>query len=118
MLPFYVADNAPMPVRSTPDRDPPGCNVHRMRLQLKLSQRALADKCKPALDHTTIRRLELNLGYTQDTLERVAKALGVDVPTLFLPTELQDWPTLSREARERVSLAIQDAAVAARYRAR
>ena len=57
--------------------DPPGVNVYRLRITLGLSQRDLAKKCRPTIEHTTIRRLENNLGFTQDTLERVAKALGV-----------------------------------------
>lgn len=91
---------------------PPGVNVHRLRNDHEWSQRELADRCKPALDHTTIRRLEYNEGYTQDTLERVAKALGVTVPELFLPPELADWPRLSTPAQERLAEAITDARLA------
>lgn len=96
--------------------EPPGVNVHRLREALDLSQRALADKCHPPLDHTTIRRIERNEGYTQDTLERVAKALGVRVEHLFLPPELLDWPKLPEDARRRLADMVQDAAVAATYR--
>lgn len=90
----------------------PGANVHRLRLSLGWSQRQLADKCHPALDHTTIRRLEHNSGYTQDTLERVAVALGVKVPDLFLPCELIDWPELANAAKNRIGETIQDAVAA------
>lgn len=63
----------------------PGFNIHRLRNEHGWSMRELASKCRPPLDHTTIRRLEYNEGYTQDTLERVAKALDVGVPELFCP---------------------------------
>lgn len=98
--------------------DPPGVNVYRMRQALELSQRGLADKCHPALDHTTIMRLENNQGYTQDTLERVAKALGTTVQNLFLPPELFDWGSLPPETRQRFASMIEDAAIAAKYRRR
>lgn len=102
---------------------PPGVNVHRLRSEiLDWSQRTLADKCHPPLDHTTIRRVEQNEGFTQDTLERVAnaftRALGypITVADLFLPPELTDWPLLSARARERIAESVQDAAAAGRYR--
>lgn len=98
--------------------DPPGVNVRRFRTALGISQRILAERCRPALDHTTIRRLELNLGYTQDTLERVSVALGVAVSTLFLPPELAEWPSLSASAKARIADAVADAAAAAHYRKR
>ncbi|HJX18495.1 MAG TPA: helix-turn-helix transcriptional regulator [Acidiferrobacterales bacterium] len=87
--------------------DPPGVNVHRLRNALGLSQRALAEKCHPTIEHTTVRRLENNLGFTQDTLERVAKALGVQVYELFLPPELAAWPKLSQKVRKRLAESIQ-----------
>ena len=62
---------------------PPGVNVHNLRETKKWTLRELAKKCQPPLDHTTIRRLEYNEGYTQDSLERVASALGVTVVDLF-----------------------------------
>lgn len=96
--------------------DPPGVNVHRLRNERDWSQRQLADACRPALDHTTIRRLEHNQGYTQDTLERVARALGVTVTELFLPAELADWPRLSQPAQTRLADAIADARLAEQAR--
>ena len=96
--------------------DPPGVNVHRLRNAYDWSLRTLADKCKPPLEHTTIRRLEHNLGYTQDTIERVAVALGVPVYSLFLPPELADWPSLPASVRARIAESVQDAAAAAHYR--
>lgn len=90
-------------------KEPPGVNIHRLRHAHGLSIRALADRCKPPLDHSTIRRLEHNQGYTQDTLERVAKALGVRVYELFLPPELAEWPTLPPEVRARLAESVADA---------
>ena len=63
--------------------EPPGVNVHYFREKAGLPMRKLGAMCKPPLEHTTIRRVEHNLGYTHDTLERIAKALGVTVVTLF-----------------------------------
>lgn len=100
------------------NKEPPGASVHRVRNALGLSMRALADKCKPPLDHSTIRRLEHNLGYTQDTLERVAKALGVQVYELFLPPELAEWPSLPESAKARMAESVRDAALAAQYKGR
>lgn len=102
---------------------PPGVNVHRLRNAIGWSMRQLADHCHPALDHTTVRRLEHNEGYTQDTLERIAAALGkglgvkLMVADLFLPPELADWPALSERARVRIAESVQDAAAATRYKA-
>lgn len=98
--------------------NPPGVNVYRLRHAFGYSMRALGDKCHPPIEHTTIRRLENNLGFTQDTLERVAKALGVNVYELFLPTELAEWPSLPREARARLAESVQDAAIATHYKSK
>ena len=121
VLPFRVADNETSMQRPSvyqyTQTEPPGANVHKVRTALGWSMRALADKCRPALDHTTIRRLEHNLGYTQDTLERVAKALNVQVYELFLPPELSEWPSWPDKARARLAESVQEAAIAARYKA-
>lgn len=90
-------------------KDPPGVNVYRLRNAHGWSMRTLADKCHPALEHTTIRRVERNEGFTQDTLERVAKALGVQVYEFFLPPELVEWPSLPQKVRQRLAKSVQDA---------
>lgn len=112
----HVADNSAM-VRAAPSDQPPGCNIYRLRMQLGISMRTLAERCEPEVDHTTIRRLERNEGYTQDTLERVAKVLGTTVEALFLPAELADWPTLNAQARGRIAETLRDAATAQRFKA-
>jgi len=101
----------------------PGVNIHRLRREaLNISQRALGDACTPALDHTTIRRLENNQGYTQDSLERVAVAFSkllnakIEVQDLFLPLELAEWPALPQSVKDRLAQGVQDAVTAARYR--
>lgn len=103
-------------VRPAPSDHPPGCNIYRLRTELGISMRGLAERCEPEVDHTTIRRLERNEGYTQDTLERVAKVLGTTVEALFLPPELADWPSLNAHARSRISETVRDAATAQRYK--
>lgn len=95
---------------------PPGANIHRLRLVQKFSLRELARRCDPELDHATISRIERNEGYTQDSLERIAKALGVTVPELFLPPELADWPHLNDRAQSRIAESILDALTAQRYK--
>lgn len=77
-------------------KDPPGVNIHRLRSAKGWGLRDLAKKCRPPLDHTTVRRLEQNKGYTQDSLERVAKALGVTVQEFFCPKGLQASEQLRR----------------------
>lgn len=76
--------------------EPPGVNIHRLRETKGLSMRELAQKCRPPLDHTTIRRIERNEGFTKDSLERVAKILGVRVIDLFCPKSWQASEQLRR----------------------
>lgn len=104
-----------MPRVTTPAAEAPGRNIHRLRVAARLSMRRLAELCDHELDHTTIRRLERNEGFTQDTLERVAKVLGVQLQELFLPDELQDWPSLSEKNRARIAETIRDAVTAQRF---
>lgn len=94
----------------------PGDNVKKRRQDAGLSMRALAEKCNPAIDHTTVRRVEMNLGFTQDTLERIAVALGCDFTDFFLPDELQGWAELPLEDRTQIANMVQNAALAARYK--
>jgi len=96
-------------------KEPPGHNVHMLRNSREWSQRELGDRCSPPLDHTTIRRLERNLGFTQDTLSRVSKALGVQDYELWLPAELAPWISLPPAAKRRVAEYIRIEAQAARH---
>ena len=76
------------PVYPHTKTDLPGETVYQLRIELEQSQRALADKCNPRVNHTTIRRLENNLGFKKNTLDRVAKALDVHPVLLFYPPEV------------------------------
>jgi transcriptional regulator with XRE-family HTH domain len=98
------------------ERDPPGCNIHRLRVALEWSQRQLAEACQPPLDHTTVQRLERNKHYTSDSLRRVADALGVRVADLFLPPELLPFARLPERVRARLAETVAE--VAAGYAAR
>lgn len=101
--------------------EPPGVNVNRLRNALGWPMRVLAARCHPAVDHTTIRRLEHNEGFTQDTVERVAKALGVTKwQDLFLPPELAitGWSFLTKRDQSRLAKSVQDANLARRHRMR
>ena len=71
----------------------PGETIYYLRKAKGWSQRALAERCTPTLNHTTIRRLEKNEGYQQDSLQRVAKALKVKPEELFYPPEVADIMT-------------------------
>src|SRR3990167_6980146 len=96
-----------------------GVNVHRLRNTLGWSMRELVARCHPAVDHTTIRRLERNEGLTQDTVERVAKALGITKwQDLFLPPELAvaGWSYLPKRDQSRLAKLIQDTNLARRHR--
>ncbi len=77
-------------------KEPPGVNVHRLRNERGWSLRDLADKCRPPLDHSTIRRIERNEGFTHDCLKRVARALDVTVPELFCPKSFRAGDQLRR----------------------
>lgn len=105
--------------------DPPGSQVYRLRRALGWSQRRLADACIPPLDHTTVHRVERGIGYTSDTLERLANAFSralpsrggrpaVTVADLFLPPELADWAALPQDVRARLALVITDVAAGLR----
>src|SRR3972149_7173391 len=89
--------------------EPPGVNVHRLRETKGLSMRELAQKCRPPLDHTTIRRIEQNKGFTKDSLERVARTLGVRVIDLFCPKSWQASEQLRRlRGKGRFSTSLKD----------
>ena len=94
----------------------PGDNIRKRRKEAGLSMRALAEKCNPALDHTTVRRIELGQGFTQDTLERIAVALNCDMTDFFLPDELEGWSELTEAERQQIGTMVQNAALAARYK--
>ena len=78
----------------------PGDNVFSLREAKGWSQRELAINC--SVDHTTIRRLENNLGYTQNTLQKAATALGVKVDELFYSSDIKDIMALKKSKRKEI----------------
>ena len=115
----HVAHTKPMEKASSYSysiKESPGANVFKLREAFGWSQRKLADQCNPPLDHTTMRRVEHNLGYTQDTLERIAAALKTEVASLFLPPDLAEWPSLPQEIKKRIIQSVEDAVIANKYR--
>lgn len=70
------------------NEDVPGITVQSLRTEkFDISMRELASRCLKKsgepLNHTTIRRLENNNGFTHDTVKLVAEALGVKPEILF-----------------------------------
>lgn len=78
-------------------KGPPGTTIHYLRKIMGWSLRDLGERC--GFDHTTIRRLELNKGYTQDSLSKVAKVFGVEVAVLFCPAEVAEVYRLPKKVR-------------------
>jgi transcriptional regulator with XRE-family HTH domain len=81
-------------------KGPPGTTIYYLRKIMGWSQRDLAKHC--GLNHTSIRRYELNEGFTQDSLEKVAKVLGVEVAVLFCPPEVAEVYRLPKKVRTEV----------------
>lgn len=100
------------PVYTYAETAPPGATIHKLREANDWSQRYLGERCEPPMDHTAIQRIERNKGYTRNSLERVAAALGVQVHTLFLPPELLPYASLPPEIKQRIAATIRDAATA------
>lgn len=89
---------------------PPGANIHRLRKARDLTLRELAKACKPPLTFPACSRIEKNMGYTQDSLQRIAGALRVNIADLFLPPELALLPLLPHAVRDRITETVRDAA--------
>lgn len=88
---------------------PPGANIHRLRKARDLSLRDLAKACKPPLTFPACARIEKNLGYTQDSLRRIAVSLRCNVADFFLPPEIAMLPLLPRAVRDRIAETVRDA---------
>lgn len=91
---------------------PPGASVYRLRMAREWSQRDLAERCTPPLDPSAVSRIENNAGFTQDSLMRIAQALGVPYQSLFWPPEIAAYARLPAAIRERLAETIADAAAA------
>ncbi len=100
----YTPDNGEMKKDSPysfTNREAPGATIHALRNAKGWSQRDLAERA--GLDHTRISGIERGVGgYTSDALAKIAKALGVTVPHLFIPPELARINELSQEVRGRI----------------
>ncbi len=88
---------------------PPGANIHRLRTAKDMTLRELANRCDPPLTFAALSRIEKNAGFTQDSMRRIAKALGCSVADLFLPADLALLPTLPAAVRARIVESIRDA---------
>lgn len=63
-----------------------GENVKRIRKEQNLTQFQLAEKAE--LSEETVKNIELSRCWTSDkNLAKITKALGVDIPFLFLPVQ-------------------------------
>ena len=93
----------------------PGENIRKRRVKEKLSMRQLASMCSPTLDHTTVRRVEMNEGYTQDTLEKIAQVLKCKVEDFFLPQGLEGWSVLPEQDQEYIIRSVRNAEIAQKY---
>lgn len=102
--------------KSIHDLSPPGSTIRRLREARGWSLADLAAHCVPALERSTVYRIETGPGYTADSLDRIAHALGVSVPDLFLPADLAELALLDPHQRARVLDYARDLADASRYR--
>lgn len=112
------ATHPPLTAMARPDSvpyletDPPGVNVYRLRMARGWSQHELARRCAPPMDPSAVSRVEHNQGYTQDSLTRIAAALGVPAQSLFYPPEIVTYARLPDAIRSRLADTIADAAAA------
>jgi len=95
---------------------PPGSTIRALREARSWSLADLAAHCTPPLERSTVYRIETGPGFTADSLERIAHALGVTVPDLFLPADLAELAHLDPHQRARVLDYARVLADAIRYR--
>ncbi len=94
----------------------PGKRIRELRTKAGYTLREFAANCNPPMDYTTIGRIERNMGYTGDSLERFAAVLQCDVSDFFLPDSLAPYSDLPVDMREDVARYISNLAIAARSR--
>lgn len=87
----------------------PGVAIRKLRIERGLSQRRLAKMCHPPVNHSLISRLERRgkSGYTQDSLQRIARVFGVTVQYLFMPNEIKDYLDLPVRKKIQISKSIK-----------
>ncbi len=94
----------------------PGKRIRELRKQAGLSLRDLAAQCNPPMDYSTVGRIERNMGYTGDSLERFARVLDCEVYDFFLPDELTGFTELPADMRNNVANHIEMLRLATRNR--
>ena len=94
----------------------PGDRIREIRKAKGYTLRAMAENCNPPVDYTTIGRIEKNIGYTKDSLERFAKVLDCNVSDFFLYDELKGFTELPDDLRQDISKQIQHALIVAKNR--
>ena len=94
----------------------PGENIKQRRIAAGLSMRALASKCEPPINHSTIQRIENNTGFTKESLDKIAKVLDCKIEDFFIPSELQLWITLNANDKAYITKTIEITALAAKER--
>ena len=85
----------------------PGKRIRELRKKAGYSMRSFAAACNPPMDFTTVGRIEKNLGYTGDSLERFARVLDCEVSDFFLPDELAAFAELPADMRDNVARHIE-----------
>lgn len=94
----------------------PGKRIRELRQKSGLSLREFASRCNPPMDYTTVGRIERNMGYTGDSLERFADVLGCEVSDFFLPDQLAAFAELPADMQNDVARYIDTLRLAAKNR--
>ena len=77
-----------------------GKKVKRLRTDLNLSQSAIAERSD--ISQTQLSRIESELGDTTTSIaSAVARALGVELSEILIPSETSENPTKPRPKKER-----------------
>lgn len=94
----------------------PGDRIREIRKAKGYTLRSMAENCNPPIDYTTIGRIEKNIGYTKDSLERFAAVLGCTVSDFFLYDDLKGFTELPDDLRKDVAKHIEHLQIVARNR--
>lgn len=94
----------------------PGDRIRELRKAKGFTLRSMAENCNPPMDYTSIGRIEKNIGYTKDSLERFATVLGCNVSDFFLYDELKGFTELPEDLKQNVAKHIQHLIIVAKNR--
>lgn len=94
----------------------PGDRIRELRKAKGFTLRSMAENCDPPMDYTSIGRIEKNIGYTKDSLERFATVLGCNVSDFFLYDELKGFTDLPDDLKKDVAKHIQHLIIVAKNR--